>query len=311
MDLMEFLGKFDTDEKCIAYLAAKRWPAGPVCDKCGTIGNAFKLVDPRKWRCNGCNGDFSVTAGTPFERTHLPLTKWFAAIWLIGTSSKGVSSMVISRQLGISYKTAWFLTHRIRELLVDGDDTILKGIVEVDETYIGGKRRRDQASKRDNDDDQPRGRGGSRKLMAVTAVERDGRAKARKGRTHSERTIAGAVFEWLDRTAVIVTDELPAYRWIGRRFPAHLRVNHSAGEWSRRDPLAVACAHTNTVESFNATIKRAIVGVWHWFSIKHADQYLRELAARWNMRRMTRIERFDHLLGKLSSQPLGCKGLTA
>lgn len=244
------------------------------------------------------------------ERTHLPLPTWFMAIFLIATSSKGVSAAVISRQLGISYKTAWFLCHRIRQLLAD-DDSTLKGIVEVDETYIGGKRRRNVASKRDNDDDQPKGRGGSRKMMAVTAVERDGKAKARKGRTHSERTIAGAVFDWLDRGAVLVTDELPAYRWIGKRFPAHLRVNHSRGEWSRRDPLAVACTHTNSVESFNATMKRAIAGVWHWFSIKHADRYLRELAARWNMRRMSRMERFDSVLGSMFGRPLSWKALTA
>lgn len=196
------------------------------------------------------------------ERTHLPLPTWFMAIYLIATSSKGVSAMGISRQLGISYKTAWFLCHRIRQLLAD-DDSTLKGIVEVDETYIGGKRRRDSKSKRDSDDDQPKGRGGSRKTMAVTAVELDGKAKARKGRTHSERTIAGAVFDWLDRDAVLVTDELPAYRWIGKRFPAHL------------------------------------------------DRYLRELAVRWNMRRMSRMERFDAVLGSMFARPLSWRALTA
>lgn len=157
----------------------------------------------------------------------------------------------------------------------------------------------------------PRGRGGSRKMMPITAVERDGKAKARKGRPHSERTIAGAVFDWLDRDSVLVTDELPAYRWIGKRFPAHLRVNHSKGEWSRRGPLAVACEHTNSVDSFNATIRRAIAGVWHWFSIKHADRYLRELAVRWNMRRMSRMERFDAVLGSMFGRPLSWRALTA
>ncbi len=168
------------------------------------------------------------------ERTHLPLPTWFMAIYLIATSSKGVSAMVISRQLGISYKTAWILCHRIRQLLAD-DDSTLRGIVEVDETYIGGKRRRDAKSKRDSDDDQPKGRGGSRKMMAVTAVERDGKAKARKGRTHSERTIAGAVF----------------------------------------------------------------------------DRYLRELAVRWNMRRMSRMERFDLVLGSMFARPLSWRALSA
>ena len=307
---MKFLKQFDADEKCVAYLAAKRWPHGPVCDKCGAVNHAFKLSDPRRWRCLSCGGDFSITAGTPMEQTHLPLPTWFAAIWLIATSSKGVSAMVLCRQLGISYKTAWFLGHRIRNLLAQGDET-LKGVVEVDETYIGGKARKTRASKRDSDDDQPKGRGGSRKMMAVAAVERGGRAKARRGRTHSERTIAGAVFEWLRPDAVLVTDELPAYKWIGRRFPAHLRGNHSAGEWSRRDPLAVACAHTNTVESFNATIKRALSGVWHWFSIRHADRYLGEIAARWDMRRLPAMDRFDRLLGSIAAPPLPWKALAA
>lgn len=142
----------------MAYLAAKRWPNGPVCDKCGAVDEATKQQHPRVWRCRACDRDFSVTAGSPLERTHLPLPTWFAAIWLIGTSSKSVSAMVVSRQLGISYKSAWNMCHRIRALLADGDDT-LKGVVEVDETTIGGKRRRDAASKRDKDDDQPKGRG--------------------------------------------------------------------------------------------------------------------------------------------------------
>ena len=310
MDFLTFVDKFGSEDACVEYLAAKRWPHGTVCDKCGAVGTGRKTAQPRVWFCADCRRTFSITAGTRFERTHLPLAVWFAAIWLIGTSSKGVSATVISRQLGISYKSAWFLRHRIRALLVDNDET-LQGVVEVDETYIGGKRRRDQASKRDDADEQPKGRGGTRKLMAVAAVERGGKAKARKGRTHSERTIARAVFDWVDPSAVLVTDELPAYRWIGRRFPAHLRVNHSSGEWSRRDPLSVACAHTNTVESFNATIKRAIAGVWHWFSIKHADRYLCELAVRWNMRGMSRMQRFDNMLGRMCGAPLNWQSLTA
>lgn len=310
MDYLTFTDKFRTDAACVEYLSAKRWPHGTVCDKCGAVGTGRKTADPRVWFCADCRKAFSVTAGTPFERTHLPLPVWFAAIWLIGTSSKGVSAVVVSRQLGISYKSAWFLCHRIRNLLIEGDDT-LKGVVEVDETYIGGKRRRDQASKRDDDDDQPKGRGGSRKTMAVVAVERGGKAKARKGRTHSERTIARAVFEWLEPTSVLVTDELPAYKWIGRRFPAHVRVNHSKGEWVRRDPLSITPACTNTAESFNATIKRAIIGVWHWISVKHMDRYLKEIAARWNMRKMSRMERFDSILGSLAGDKLNWKGLTA
>jgi hypothetical protein len=173
-------------------------------------------------------------------------------------------------------------------------------------------------------------------MMAVTAVERGGRAKARKGRTHSERTIARTIYDWTDRNSTLVTDELPAYRWIGRKFGAslplrartHLRVNHSAGEWAKLDPHGRGLVHTNTVESFNATIKRAIIGVWHWFSIctkwtpqgvKHGDRYLNELAARWcpqgtrsdNWRGMDNMARFDIALRGLFKPALPWKALTA
>jgi transposase-like protein len=300
-------------------LAAIRWPNGPVCDKCGSVNNAGKSHRPRYWHCHNCRQMFSVTAGTPMEETRLPLPKWFAAIFLIVTSSKGVSSMAVKRQIGVGYKTAWFLTHRIRAML-DTDDALLRGVVEVDETYIGGcpkgtpqgvKRRKGRKSKRDDEGDQPKGRAGTRKMMAVTAVERGGRAKARKGRTHSERTIARTIYDWADRNSTLVTDELPAYRWIGRKFRAHLRVNHSAGEWARLDPHGRGLIHTNTVESFNATIKRAIIGVWHWFSIKHGDRYLNELAARWNWRGMDNMARFDIALRGLFEPALPWKALTA
>lgn len=148
-------------------------------------------------------------------------------------------------------------------------------------------------------------------MMAVTAVERGGKARARKGTTHSGHVIANALYAWLDREAVLVTDELPAYRWIGRKFRAHLRINHSKGEWVRRDPLATACAHTNTVESFNATIKCAILGVWHWFSIKHGDRYLSELSARWNFRQRGPMARVDSIFAGLDGPALPWRELTA
>lgn len=166
-------------------------------------------------------------------------------------------------------------------------DGLLRGIVEADETYLGGRKRKlGRTSKRDPDDDQPTGRSGTRKSMVTVATERAGRARAAKGKTHSERTIASFVLGNLDiGQTVLVSDELPAYRWIGSKFPAHVRVSHSKGEYVRRDPLAAAVAHTNTAEAFNATLKRAVIGVWHWFSIKHTDRYLHEVSFRWNRRK--------------------------
>lgn len=221
---------------------------------------------------------------------------WFTALYLVAASSKGISSVRLAEHLGVGQKTAWFLGQRIRRMMENNED-LLKGIVEADETYLGGKKRKKgQTSKRDPDDDQPVGRSGTRKSMVTVATERNGRARAAKGKTHSERTIAAFVLTNLDiGQTVLVSDELPAYRWIGSKFPAHLHVNHSKGEYVRRDPLAAAVAHTNTAKSFNATLKRAVIGVWHWFSIKHTNRYLNEVSFRWNHRRQSAQARLDGL----------------
>ena len=170
--------------------------------------------------------------------------------------------------------------------MMEDNDDLLGGIVAVDETSLGGKqRKKGQTSKRELDDAQPKGRSGTRKSMVTVAAERGGRVKAEKGKTHSERTIAAFVLKKLDRLGtVLVTDELPAYRWIGRKFAAHLCVNHAVGEYVRHDPQAAATVHVNTAESFNATLKRAVIGVWHWFSIKPTERYLHEVCFRWKWR---------------------------
>jgi hypothetical protein len=230
------------------------------------------------------------------EGTHLPLRTWFGAIFLMATSSKGVSAMVLSRQLDLGYKTAWFLAHRIRNLMPQ-DWEALRGFVAVDETYLGGKRTTKRASKRDKSEDQPKGRGGSRKSMVVVAVERGkrGKARAKRGGTRGGTTIARFVYGKVDRSSVLLTDDLPAYRWIGRKFPAHLAVNHTMGEYVRRDPLAAATAHVNTAESFNAILKRCWVGVHHWWSIKHSHRYLNQLVFHWNHRGTDTASRLAHL----------------
>ena len=312
MSLLTFLKRFPDDDACWAHLEAVRWPEGPVCPHCGVIGNAHFVGQAHYRRCNACQGKFKVTHGTPFEGTHLPMRTWFTALYLVAASSKGISSVKLGEHRGIGQKTAWVLGQRIRRMMEDaakspfGDlrgDGLLHGIVEVDETYLGGKKRaKSETSKRDDDDDQPKGRSGSRKAMVTVATEREGRARAAKGRIHSGKTIATFVLNNVDRIGtVLVTDprkwlrhfaELPAYRWIGRKFPAHLHVNHSRGEYVRRDRHAAATAHVNTAESFNATLKRAWpdaerqsgVGVFHWFSIKHTDRYLHETSFCWNAR---------------------------
>ena len=191
--LIQFLDRFPDQPACLAHLERLRWPEGRVCPKCHAVDQSLTLARSGYFHCQACRNQFTVLHGTPFEGTHLPLRTWFGALYLTSTSSKGISAMVLSRQLDIGYKTAWFLAHRIRNLMTQDQWEVLKGIVEADEVYLGGqKRKKNQVSKRDKNDDQPKGRGGTRKAMVVVAVERGGRAKAARGGTHSERTIAGS-----------------------------------------------------------------------------------------------------------------------
>lgn len=303
MSLLSFLKRFPDDEACWAHLEALRWPSGPVCPKCGSIDNAHKVGRAHYLQCNPCGAKFKATHGTALEGTHLPMRSWFTALYLVAASSKGISSVKLGEHLGIGQKTAWFLGQRIRRMMEDKDG-LLKGIVEADETYLGGKAsKKGRKSKRDADDDQPKGRSGTRKSMVTVATERGGRARAAKGKTHSERTIATFVFKNVDRAGtVLITDELPAYRCVGRKYSAHLHVNHSAGEYVRDDSHAAATAHVNTAESFNATLKRAWVGVFHWFSIKHTDRYLHEVTFRWNARQQDTDARLSALFARTTGR---------
>jgi len=241
MDLAAFQARFATDAACRAYLEEVRWPQGPVCPACGAVGHVSRIkTRPGLCTCLSCRKQFTVTVGTPMQGSHLPLTTWFLAMYLMATSSKGVSAMKLSQWLGIGYKTAWFLAHRVREMIKDRDANPLVGIVEVDETYVGGKKRK----KRDDDEDRDgrpshRGRGPARAAVLV-AVERGGKVKAERIATHSVAEIAPRVREWLSRDATMLTDELPVYRWIGSKQVRHLKVLHRSDEFAR------TCERTGT-----------------------------------------------------------------
>ena len=216
MSLLAFLKRFPDADACWAHLEAVRWPDGPLCPKCGSVNNAHFVGCSHYRRCNACRAKFKVTHGTPLEGTHLSLRTWFTALYLVAASSctkgtplhvhevdgssrqvdaarrqgvKGISSVTLGEHLGVGQKTAWFLGQRIRRMMEDRDG-LLSEIVEADETYLGGKKRkRGKASKRGSDDDQPKGRSGTRKSMVTVAAERGGRARAAKGKTQLKRTI--------------------------------------------------------------------------------------------------------------------------
>jgi transposase-like protein len=301
MDLMKLFERFGSDEKCRAYLEGLRWPDGVTCIRCQSE-KISRIYKRNQFVCDSCNYQFSVTAGTIFHDSHLPLPKWFAAIYLICESKKGMSALQLKRTLKVAYKTAWYLCHRIREAVKDADTSLLSGFVEVDETYVGGKAKNMHADVRAR---KIQGRGASGKAMVLGAIERGGQVRLDSGLTASRETLKAFIAAKIaDEATGIMTDDCPAYEGCGDANTLHQSVNHSAKEWVRGN------VHTNTMEGVWSLFKRSIIGSYHQISVKHLDRYLDELEFRFNNRNNPYLFR-DALLRLISSSNLEYKTLTA
>jgi transposase-like protein len=286
-----------TEDQARETIERIRWPNGPVCPHCGSSESITKFRPRREreqtpsggaregvFRCNACEQQFTVTVGTIFESSHIPLRSWLIAFAMMCASKKGLSALQIQRQLGIgSYRTAWFMCHRIRAAMKrEPMASMLNGTVEVDETYVGGKPRKEAGKPK-----AKRGRG-TKKTPVVALVERDGRVRARKIEHVDGATLKAAIRENVDRKARIMTDEWPAYRGIGTEFEGgHAFVTHSAGEYARGD------VSTNTAESFFALLKRGVIGAFHHISKQHLDRYCDEFSFCWDCRRVDDSERTE------------------
>lgn len=267
----------------------------------------------RRWSCGGCTKQFTVTAGTPMHKTHLPLLKWVQAIYLIVASSKGISSVKLSEMLDVSYETAWYLGHRIRAMMAE-ENPILSGVVEMDEMYAGAPPRKRAKPARDHEDDPPpppntKGRGTKRPLVFV-AAERDGQVIAEVISTHGKAAIAEALAGKLAADAVVMTDGLPAYKHLGETH-RHLSVNHSDREYARTDEETGLRVHVNRIESFNGFMRRAVVGVWHQISVKHLGRYVSETTFRWNRSEDDVIDRMMRMVRNGAGRVLSYAFLTA
>lgn len=267
MNLVKLIEQFGTDEKCRARLAKLRWPNGVECPRCA--GKSISTLANRdQYDCNACRYQFSVTSGTIFHDSHLPLSKWFLAIYLMTESKKGMSALQMKRTLDIAYQTAWHLCHRIRAAMRDANCELLRGVVEVDETYVGGKVR-----------GMGRGYKGN-KSIAIGAVQRGGKIRLQVIPFADRSTLHQFVKDnTAPDTEAIYTDELPAYVGIADADTRHETVNHSAEEWVHGD------IHTNGIESVWSLLKRSIIGAYHKVSMKHLDAYLDELEHRFNNRK--------------------------
>lgn len=286
---------FADEDKAREFLESKRWPNGPVCPHCKAT-EVYRLtakpgskspVRPGVLKCSKCRKQFTVRVGTIYEDSKLPLRLWLYAFHLMTSSKKGVSSHQIARELGITVKSAWFVTHRVREAMkrepVAG---LLKGELEADETYVGARKQRYPRSKR-----SAAGRGTSKKAVALL-VERGGRAHATPVDAVDGKTLREALFNLADRDSTLFTDELPVYRRIGREFSGgHHRVLHRQQEYVRKTPNGEMLVTSNTAESYFALLKRGHYGTFHQLGKRHLFRYVNEFSFRWNHRAVSDGER--------------------
>ncbi|MBA4115400.1 MAG: IS1595 family transposase [Rubrobacter sp.] len=266
INLVELIDRYHSEESCRVRMEELRWPGGVECPRCDSKGIAC-MEDRHQYQCRSCRYQFSVTAGTIFHDTHLPLWKWFLTVYLISESKKGISANQLKRMIGVSYKTAWYLSHRIRAALKEVDAQLLKGIVEANETFVGGKV-------------EGMGRGyADNKVVVVGAVQRDGAIRLQVVKGRDRETLQGFLRENVaGETQAIYTDELPSYLGIADENTDHETVNHSVKEYARGD------VHVNSVENVWSLLKRSIIGSYHQVSAKHLDAYLDELEFRFNNR---------------------------
>jgi len=279
-----------TEDQAREYFESRRWPNGPVCVHCGSI-NVYRVggKSHRKGllECRDCRDQFTVTVGTVMEDSHLPLATWARAFHFLTTSKKGFSALQLMRNCGIgSYRTAWFLNHRIREAMrAEPLAGMLKGEVQVDETYVGGKPRPGDGKIHKH------GRGTS-KAPVVALIETGGHAISKPVKHVDSATMSDILNASVEPSASIVTDDLGIYPSAiadAEITGGHKTVNHSAGEYVR----ASDGANTNTAESFFALIKRGHYGVYHKMSKKHLHRYTNEFSFRWNGRELTDLQRRD------------------
>ena len=262
----DFDTEFPTDNACLEWIKNHRWPEGIHCPKCDKVTKHHKVTGRPCYECDYCGHQVYPTAGTIFHKSPTPLRIWFEAIYRMASTRCGISAKQIQREMGVTYKTAWRMFHQIRSLL--GEDIAnLNGEVEVDETYIGGKKK------------GKRGRGAEGKSKVVGAAQRDGKVVAKVVPDVKRATLVPFMARKVDRKAILYTDEFPTYDHMTRLGYSHLRISHHDKEWVR------GRIHTNTIEGFWSLVKRGITGVYHHVSPEYLQLYLNEYAFRYNHRK--------------------------
>jgi transposase-like protein len=296
VNLVDVHTMFPSDEKCREMLVRLRWPEGPRCLRCKAPAVELE-TDKQLFYCKDCDYQFTVTTGTVFNDTHLPLFKWFAATMLLCEAKKGMSACQIQRTVGMSYKTAWYLCHRIRHAMIEAQKQMLDGTVEMDETYVGGVKR------------GGRGPHASKKEIVIGIRKRDGELRFFHIKNTKSATLAKYIRENVSTDVnVIITDDWVGYpkamMKAGIRGDQHRTINHSGKVY------VMGTVHTNTVENAFSLLKRGIMGTWHKISAKHLPAYLEEMEFRFNRRKRSDLF-LDTLRHMVTAPVLTFEKLTA
>ena len=299
--ILEFQKEFSTEEKCREYLEQQRWNGTPACPFCGSL-NVHRFPNGKIFKCREkeCRSKFSVTVGTIYQNTKIPLSKWFLATYILAVHSKGISSLQLAIWLGVTQKTAWHLNHRIRIMLTDKAPELLEGIVEVDETYVGGSLKNIHAKKKEAL------KGLDNKTMVFGAIQRNGKVRTRVIPKTNLENISEAIEDFVKLDSTMVSDEHHAYNQVGKKYN-HRKVNHRVKEYVRKEDILV---HTNNIEGYWNILKKQIDGIHHSVSPKHLQRYCNESAFRFNHRESFQDERFADALANCNGS-LKYKVLTA
>lgn len=276
----QFTDHFRTELKCQKYLASVLWEnSKPVCPHCGNDGKIYKFSGTGRFKCSECRMQFKVTHKTMFEGTHLRLRVWFIAIYLVAYHSKGISSVQLAKYLGITQKTAWFLSHRIRQAQKE-NQLPFTGIIEADESYFGGRGK------------GKRGRGATNQQPVFGMVERNGRVAVMPLADVTAESLEREILAVVDQNARIITDSYYGYHKLNQKYPNHDKVNHTF-EFANGD------IHTNTIEGVWGLFKRALYGIYHSVSRKHLTRYCVEFAYKYNTRKQSAQAKFDGILNNV------------